>query len=100
MMFMTPMPPTMSEMAAMLPNSTVKVCVVCSSESTIWVWSWTKKSFDWVPLRPWLERRIAVNSAVAKSILSSLTTCALMAEIDILPAPPNFSWAVVSGISA
>ena len=61
MMFMTPMPPTSSEIAATAPSSTVNVrllaLVVCSSEA----WLSTRKSLAARALVSSLRRRLVIS---------------------------------------
>ncbi len=79
MMFMMPMPPTSSEMAAMLPRSSVMVPVVslavCMTLTRLRTW----KSSDSPCCRPWRARSRAVMSLWVWSMTSGLAAWMLMA---------------------
>ena len=70
-MFITPMPPTSSEMPAIAPRNTTKVLVVSSSAWIVSSWLVTVKSFS--PISRWRSRSTAVISFIVScDALSSL----------------------------
>ena len=59
-MFMIPMPPTISEIEAMPPSSSVRVPLIDEAASSSWVWSKMLKSSSSLVARSWRWRRSAV----------------------------------------
>ena len=97
MMFMMPMPPTSSEMAAMLPSKVVKVLEVEVTLLRMSAWLRTRKSLSAPAASLCRDRMIAVTCACARSISSAERTWRLMVLTVVVPAPPSFSCAVCSG---
>ena len=64
MMFMIPMPPTMSEIEAMPPSSRVRVALIDEAASSSWVWLKTLKSAVSVGARSWRSRSSAVMAVL------------------------------------
>ena len=63
MMFMIPMPPTISEIEAMPPSSSVSVPLIALAVWSSCDWSKIEKSSSSVAARPWRDRRSVVISA-------------------------------------
>ena len=59
MMFMIPMPPTISEIEAMPPSSSVSVPLIDDAVSSSWAWSKIEKSSSSVAASSWRVRRSA-----------------------------------------
>jgi len=74
MMFMTPMPPTSSEIAAMPPSRTVRVLFVEFAVSTSDCWLLTVKSAD-AAVTPWaLSSRAFISWYAAESVSSEVAS--------------------------
>ncbi len=73
MMFMTPMPPTSSEMAAMPASSTVRVLSTELAVSSIWVWEVMVKSASAGSVMPCR----ASSSSVASVSAAPMVDCEL-----------------------
>ena len=86
MMFMIPMPPTMSEIEAMPPSSSVSVPLIEDAASSSWVWSNTLKSSSSVAASSWRSRRSAVMSALA-AVMSAAS--AMLTPIVRTESPPT-----------
>ena len=63
MMFMIPMPPTISEIEAMPPSSSVSVPLIALAVWSSCDWSKIEKSSSSVAARSWRDRRSVVISA-------------------------------------
>ncbi|MFH1501470.1 MAG: hypothetical protein ABIG03_00340, partial [Candidatus Eisenbacteria bacterium] len=74
MMFMMPIPPTSSEMAAMPPRKTVKTPVIWLATSVNDSCDITLKSSSASERMSWRERRMEVTSVMALATCSESTT--------------------------
>ena len=82
-MFITPMPPTSSEMPAIAPRNTTKVLVVSSSASIVSSWLVTVKSFSSVSR--WRSRSTAVISFIVSCDALSSLALTLMESTNTSP---------------
>jgi hypothetical protein len=95
MMFITPIPPTSSEIAATSPSSVVNTPLVELEVSSSEPWLSTLKPGSAVSLIRWRSSRIVVTSASAASSEDSDFACTVIESIG--PTPVSASCTVVIG---
>ena len=95
MMFITPIPPTSSEIAATSPSSVVNTLLVELDVSSSEPWLRTLKPGSAVSLILWRSSRIVVTSASAASSADSDFACTVIESIG--PTPVSESCTVVIG---
>ena len=93
MMFMMPMPPTTSEMAATETRNMVSTESMVPTISIASAWVSTKKSSLSGSVMPWLSRRVASMSATVTSTFSSLSASTAKRWKYLMPN--MYCWAVV-----